>query len=186
MNYVKLWNKYGFEITVVGTICIILFLSLFNRDKGSWFLYYPQKSYNQKNYNSSYSVKKRGPPKESKGEIECKRVLEKIFRVSFDKYRPDFLRNTVTSLGLDENNLELDCYNPDLRLAVEYNGVQHYKYIPFFHKTKDSFYNQRYRDYMKRELCDKNGIVLIEVPYTVKVEEIEEYLIKKLQVYKYL
>jgi hypothetical protein len=67
-----------------------------------------------------------------------------------------------------------------LKLACEYNGAQHYKYIPYFHKTKDSFHNQKYRDYMKRDLCNKNGITLIEVPYTVKIEHIENYIIDKL------
>ena len=117
-----------------------------------------------------------GPPKESKGEVECRRVLEKIFNKPFPKCRPNFLRNTVTSDDYMNNNLELDCYNDELKIAVEYNGIQHYKYLPFFHKTKDSFYNQKYRDEMKRNMCQKNNILLIEVPYTIPVEQIENYI----------
>jgi len=64
---------------------------------------------------------------------------------------------------------------------VEYNCIQHYKYVPFFHKTKDSFYNQKYRDDMKRRLCRENGITLIEVPYTVKFEHIRGFLIAELK-----
>jgi hypothetical protein len=86
----------------------------------------------------------------------------------------------VTSYNTD-NNLELDCYNEELKIAVEYNGIQHYKYIPFFHKNKEAFQNQKYRDYMKREICEKNGIKLIEVPNTVKIENIESYLREKLK-----
>ena len=95
--------------------------------------------------------------------------------------RSNFLRNSVTS---DDNgsdfNLELDCYNEKLKIACEYNGAQHYKFIPYFHKNKDAFQNQKYRDYMKRDLCLKNNITLIEVPYNIKHEHIENYIINKL------
>ena len=53
--------------------------------------------------------------------------------------------------------------------------------LHFFHKTKDSFYNQKYRDKMKKDICSKLGITLIDVPYTVKVEDIRSYLIDQLR-----
>ena len=121
---------------------------------------------------------KRGPPKDSKGELECRRVLQKIFRKPFDKARPDFLRNPVTGGNF---NLELDCYNPELKLACEYSGQQHYKYLPFFHRNKDAFLNQKYRDELKLRMCKDNGITLIEVPYVVKIENIEGFLKKELR-----
>ena len=77
---------------------------------------------------------KRGPPQESKGEKECRKVLENLFNKPFSKSRPDFLRNPVTGGNF---NLELDCYNQELSLAVEYNGIQHYKYVPYFHRNND-------------------------------------------------
>ena len=75
----------------------------------------------------------------------------------------------------------MDCYNRDLRLAVEYNGAQHYKYIPYFHRNKEHFVNQKYRDDMKRRICRDQGINLIEVPYTVKIEDIYGFLKRELQ-----
>ena len=72
------------------------------------------------------------------------------------------MRNSVTG-----ENLELDMYNERLRLAVEYNGKQHYEYIPFLHNNSmDNFRTQQYRDH----------IHLIEVPYTVNNEDIERYI----------
>jgi hypothetical protein len=115
---------------------------------------------------------------ESKGEVECRRVMQKIFEKPFYKSRPRFLNNPVT---FGTNNLELDCFNEELKLAVEYDGAQHYKFIPHFHKTQEAFMNQRYRDYMKEQMCKENGIVLIRVPYTVKIPDIEMYLIGKLK-----
>jgi len=108
---------------------------------------------------------------ESKGEQECRRAVERITGKPFPKARPSFLRN-----GVSGQNLELDCFNSDLRIAVEYNGEQHYKYIPFFHASKDAFYNIKYRDEMKQRLCDQNNVHLITVPYTVPIKEIESYI----------
>lgn len=119
----------------------------------------------------------RSPPKESKGELECRRVLEKIFKKPFPKARPNILSNSVTG----GNNLELDCYNSELKIAAEYNGQQHYNFIPYFHKNKEAFLNQKYRDELKRRMCADNKIFLIEVPYTVKVEKIESFILEKLK-----
>lgn len=113
--------------------------------------------------------------KTSHGEQVCKDFLEKTFQTRFHKMRPAFLKNPITG-----QELELDCYNEKLKLAVEYNGQQHYKYIPYFHKSRDSFYNQKYRDKIKRDICKDKGITLIEVPYT-ETHNIEEYLSRKLK-----
>jgi hypothetical protein len=87
--------------------------------------------------------------------------------------------NPVTG---SRHNLELDCYNDQLRLAVEYNGAQHYKYIPYFHKNKEAFYNQKYRDELKRLRCKELGIVLIDIPYTEN-KNLERYLEEQLRIH---
>ena len=87
------------------------------------------------------------------------------------------MRNPVTG---GDFNLELDCFDPELKIAVEYNGVQHYQYIPFFHKNKEAFLNQKYRDDMKRRMCKENGVLLIEVPHTIKLEGIKGFIEKEL------
>jgi hypothetical protein len=77
-------------------------------------------------------------------------------------------------------NLELDCFNESLKLAVEYNGAQHYQFIPFFHKNQEAFYNQKYRDELKRMRCREMGITLIEVPHT-EDKRLEAYLEEQLK-----
>ena len=135
-KFKKLWNENGYEITIVLCIIFILLFALFRiGEKGTWSSNYT--------YDWKKSIKKKGPPKDSKGELECRRVLEKYLKKPFQKSRPDFLCNPVTG---GKFNLELDCFNDSLKLAVEYNGAQHYKYIPFFHKNKEAFLNQKYRD----------------------------------------
>lgn len=124
--------------------------------------------------------KKTGGKKESKGEAEARKVLREYFNRpdGFKNTRPEFLSNAVTG---GTRNLEIDCFEPDLRLGVEFNGRQHYEFIPFFHKNKEAFYNQKYRDELKRRMCRDNGVFLIEIPYTVKPEDIKKYLISRLK-----
>lgn len=176
-RWLDVWYDHGFEILVGISIIVILLLALIRRgEKGTWTRIYRTQQQAPEPSLLEPSSPKRSP--ESKGEIECRRVLRKLFGKPFLKARPNTLRNPVTE---GENNLELDCYDDDLKLAVEYNGAQHYKYIPYFHRTRDAFNNQKYRDHIKRDLCAKNGIYLIEVPYTVKTENIEIFLTEKLQ-----
>lgn len=166
------WIKeHAFELLAGLSIVIILALAVWRiRGKGSWsdYYYYPLKT------ESSHSNTQ--PKKDSAGEIRARNFLERYFNKPFPKSRPDFLLNPVTGA---KYNLELDCYNPELRLAVEYNGAQHYNYIPFFHKNKEAFYNQKYRDELKRIKCKELGITLIEISYTEK--NIENYLDSQLK-----
>jgi hypothetical protein len=178
----QIWSDWGFEIVVIMSIFTIIVTALFRiGKKGSW-----SQSYHFENSNHETPVlrpSQSSTVRESKGEAECRRVLQKLLNKPFVSVRPDFLRNPVTG-GV--HNLEIDCYNKDLKLGVEYNGVQHYQYKPFFHKNKETFRNQMYRDEMKRVKCRENNVRLIEVPYTVKLENIEYYLSRELQKYGYI
>ena len=111
--------------------------------------------------------------KDSEGERMCKDIVEKLTGKKFVKVRPSFLFNYITG-----RNLELDMHNEELKLAIEFNGEHHYKYTPYFHKNKEAYYCGRYRDYMKRIMCEKEGITLISVSY--EEENIEKYLSSKL------
>ena len=182
-NKIKnLWNNKGFEICLGLSIAALIVFAFYNKiynTKGTYSK--PGQYYARPYLNKSKSTKR--APRQSKGEIQCRNVLENIFGKPFPSQRPDFLRNPVTGGNF---NLELDCYNPELRLAVEYNGIQHYKYTPYFHRNKEHFMNQKYRDDMKRRICRDNGIVLIEVPYNIKIENIKKFLLSELRKYGYL
>ena len=101
--------------------------------------------------------------------------MEKIYGVPFESIRPNWLINPETG-----EKLELDCYNEELKIAVEYNGEQHYNWPNFTNQTHTQFINQVRRDELKMELCDRNGIYLIVVPYTVELDKIPEFIISYL------
>lgn len=58
--------------------------------------------------------------------------------------------------------MQLDVYIEELRLAVEYQGEQHYK--PSYWNTTDVA-TQQMRDREKRNACEQHSITLIEIPY---------------------
>lgn len=143
----------------------------------------PKKSSNRALIKSKKVVRKSLPKVESdvkckakkasqnKYEKLCSKVLQEIYGKEFKSYRPAFLRNPETG-----NNLELDCYNEEIGIAVEYNGIQHYVYPNWAHKSRLDFHNQVRRDMFKKEMCDYNGVYLISVPYTVDFDLIPDYI----------
>lgn len=111
----------------------------------------------------------------SRGERLCCQTLERIYGVKFVSTWPDWLRNPETG-----ETLELDCYNDDLKIAVEYNGEQHYKWPNFTKQSYVQFINQIRRDELKRQVCDRNDVYLITVPYNVGYEKIPSYIMSHL------
>ena len=182
----KNWNKIVYlwkenRFVCIITVCLVfLFILAITRmgKEGTWSSSYYYDTKKKELLSTQNQKKKRGAPRQSSGEIECRRVLSKIFNKPFDSVRPNFLNNPVTG---GNHNLEIDCYDQSLRLGCEYQGKQHYVYIPYFHKNKEAFLNQKYRDDMKKRMCKENGIKLIDVPYTVKVGDIESYIKKELK-----
>lgn len=183
MKIISILKNNIYSIIFAAVILFLLSNAAYNfitNKKGSWsdrYFYIPSFRNKKKEDIITTSATQRST-KDSLGETECRRVLEMIFEKPFPKCRPEFLKNEVTG---GKHNLELDCFNEDLRLAVEYDGIGHYKYTPYFHRNYEAFQTQRYRDWMKDELCKKNNVILIRVPYTVKNGDIKNYLMRKLK-----
>jgi hypothetical protein len=179
-NICKTWNKKGFEILLIMAALVIIVGAILKiGKKGTYETLneYKDKLLSRKG-STKFPVKIKREPIVSKSEGLCRRILEKYFNKPFDKARPDFLRNPVTGGNF---NLEIDCYNPELKLGLEYQGKQHSEYIPFFHSSKEAFLNQKYRDELKRRMCKDNGVKLIEIPHTVKYDKVEKYLMNELK-----
>jgi hypothetical protein len=118
------------------------------------------------------------PEKKSKGESACEAALQTLFPAhTFTKVRPEWLKSVHTG-----RRLELDLFNEDLKLAVEYNGRQHYEVCSRFHPCgKQSLFEQQRRDIEKRLKCAARGIKLIVVPHTVELQYISAYIAVRLK-----
>jgi len=131
----------------------------------------------------------------SKGEKKTSEVLinnnyNKISQEEFNKlinkdkyneyyYIPQMKYNGL--IGLGKGLLSYDFYLPKYNLLIEYQGIQHEKYIPGFHKSIKDFEKQQEHDRRKKEYAQKHNINLLEIWYC-DFDNIESILIKELDI----
>lgn len=72
--------------------------------------------------------------------------------------RPEWLTWPVTG-----NRLELDIYYPEIKVAIELDGVQHGRPIIGMQKDFAAFERQQARDLWKMERCQELGITLYKL-----------------------
>jgi hypothetical protein len=110
------------------------------------------------------------------GERVCREFFEQIFERKFPKSYPRWL---VNAKG---NQMELDGYCPALKVAFEHHGEQHYSTTSRFIKSKERLRERQKDDELKRQLCDRRRIVLVEVPEIpnrLPLEEIRAFIRKE-------
>jgi hypothetical protein len=104
----------------------------------------------------------------------CRALLEKMTGVPFPKTRPRWLKSERGG------QMELDGYAPALELAFEYQGHQHYQPVSFFCSNQERFKQRQQDDECKRRLCLEHGVTLLEIPYYVSHDQLQEHLARKL------
>lgn len=102
----------------------------------------------------------------------CRKLLEATFSKKFPKTKPAWLVNPKG------NKMELDGFCKELGLAFEYQGIQHYN-LNYRSYSKGILERRKKDDKLKRGLCKKQGVVLIEVPYYIEYEQMGKYLLKR-------
>ena len=102
-----------------------------------------------------------------------KDVLEAISEKKFEKKRPEWLKTD------DGKRLELDCYNEELKIAVEYNGDQHYKLCKFNKFDENKLKEIKQFEEVKKIKCQEQDIKLLIIPFWKTHDEIVD-IIKKL------
>lgn len=79
--------------------------------------------------------------------------------------------------------LPFDYYIPEYKIAIEYDGEQHYKPIRFNGSNNDlaefQFKETQKRDEIKTNFCNSNNIFLIRIPY-YKKDNMEQFILEKL------
>jgi len=103
-----------------------------------------------------------------------RKLFEHIFGKKFPISKPKWL---VNSRG---NRMELDGLCQEDKIAFEYHGQQHYHFFKRYHKGNIKFLVQRKEDDKdKQEKCKTNQVKLIEIPYTIPIQERYEYIIRE-------
>lgn len=92
----------------------------------------------------------------TKGEQSIERYLKENHIDYISQYRFEECK--------DKKPLPFDFYLPDYNTCIEYQGIQHYEPIDWF-GGQDRFDGQIKRDSIKRNYCNNNGILLVEISY---------------------
>lgn len=128
--------------------------------------------FNGKEYNwnlSKYSTTKdKERSKRSQYHLRARSVLSEIFH-SYIILEEVKLPGSVATHK--KSVLYFDFYVPNIKLAVEVHGQQHYQFSQFFHKNKLDFIKAQNRDDDKKEWCDLNNIVLVVLKYSETDDE---------------
>ena len=81
------------------------------------------------------------------------KLVSKVYKDAVFQYHSEFL-------GMQS----YDIYIPTVKIAIEYQGKQHYESIKFF-GGEEAYKNGVKRDKKKRKISEENGIILIEWKY---------------------
>ena len=112
---------------------------------------------------TSYNVDANDKRKRSKYHVRARNVLKQIFH----SYR---ILEEVKLPGSTQSHrkgvLFLDFLIPQISLAIEVHGQQHYEYTPFFHKNKADFAIAQAKDEDKIAWCELNKIDIIVLKYS--------------------
>ncbi len=114
---------------------------------------------------------------ESKGENFVSNLLD-LNKIKYVKQHTFIdCTNRIKTSGC--RKLPFDFFLPKLNCCIEYDGKQHFENILGWGEEGKLERTQR-NDKLKTQYCKKNGIKLIRIPYTMKKEEIEPYILKEL------
>ena len=115
--------------------------------------------------------------KESKGE---KMIANKLESNKINFIRQKKFKDCFTSADIDGKErcylLPFDFYLPEYNTCIEYDGEGHYKVI----YNDKSFERTKFTDELKTKYCEDNGLKLIRIPYTMKKEDVEPYILSEL------
>lgn len=117
-----------------------------------------------------------GLPNKSKGEEMCARILANLLGIEFRTYRFDSIRFPETN-----QPLEIDCYNHEYKIGLEFNGPQHYEWPNWTGQSYEEHLAQTRRDHYKRMRCKELKIRLIEVHYETKKEDLRDFIKSELE-----
>lgn len=81
----------------------------------------------------------------------------------------------------DDGPLELDGYSEVREVAFEYQGEQHYMVDGYFTRDDAALAERQRLDDLKKEICRARGVTLIEIPFEVSWDELQDYVSKRLE-----
>lgn len=102
----------------------------------------------------------------SKGEL----LIEKYLKRNNISYQRQYCVNISRNIN-PSGKAYIDFFLPDFNTCIEYNGRQHYISLEYFGGVL-GLEHQKCRDNYIKDYCTREGITLIEIPYTMSDADI--------------
>lgn len=112
--------------------------------------------------------------KQTKQKLIAKKIIkskwkseQELFKLVYNYYPDAIYQYRADWLGLQS----LDIFIPSLKIAIEYQGEQHYKAVDIF-GGEEGFQKRLQMDEKKRRLCYENNVKLIEWKYNETISQL--------------
>ena len=98
----------------------------------------------------------------------------------FQRQIYDWLRELYPSFSMElekhipKTNQRIDIYIENLTLAVECDGIQHFKPVGFYVKTIEQWDKMIESDKIKNKILEEAGITVLRIPYNHKLKSSED------------
>lgn len=119
-------------------------------------------------------------PRRTRSEANVIRIFERLTGKRFNTVHPKWLTSKKSG-----HSLELDGYNEELKIAVEFSGPLHTKWYPN-EEPYERYFERILRDRYKLERCKEMGVSLIVVDMRVPLHHLTEYVRSRLYDVGYL
>lgn len=110
----------------------------------------------------------------SQGSTRIHSLLKEIF--------PTYRVKTEKYVMYSNTELFFDFYLPELKILIEVQGDQHHSFTKFFHQDINKFRKHQYRDTLKTQWADEQGLNLITINYkeslTISGSELKKLIIR--------
>lgn len=107
---------------------------------------------------------------------EISRPQDALFHNIRDIFKKPTFQEVIFEFNLFRR---YDIVVPDLKLEVEFDGPQHFKFNKFFHHTKAEFEDSKAVDILKENIMRGHGYTVIRFSHIEKVNNMD-YVRKKL------
>ena len=112
---------------------------------------------------NGYSVAANDQRKRSKFHLRARELLKEMYH----SYRIlEEVKLPGSTLSHRKGVLYLDFLIPQIKLAIEVHGQQHYEFNKFFHKNKADFALAQSKDDDKIKWCELNKVDLVILKYS--------------------
>lgn len=96
---------------------------------------------------------------------QARKIIYELFPTTM------ILEEVPVKLTAKGNTVYFDYYLPQIDMAIEVHGKQHYFFSTLFHADRQAFIKQQKTDRDKATFCELNRITFIELPYNEEIEQ---------------